>query len=364
MFKKVSVLNVEISGRRVGRLTLTKEYLAAFEYDSSWLNDGFSVSPFYLPLKPGVFIARKSPFNGLFGVFNDSLPDSWGNLILDRLLLKNGINPQSLSVIDRLSITGSNGMGALCYQPANHFTTESDSKDILFLAAEAEKMLKSDYNKTVEILVKRNGSSGGARPKIILKLNDGDWLVKFPHSSDKRNIGKKEFLYAQIARKCGIEMPETRLFEGKYFGVKRFDIEGGIRFHVHTASGLLYADHRLPSLDYADLCKATWALTGSIEEVKKIFRLMVFNILTGNRDDHASNFSFIYKNGWKTAPAYDLTPSSGFYDHHSTTVAGQGKPCRSDIMNVAEQVGINAKMARTILDEVYENSTKIRAVSL
>lgn len=361
MFKAVNLLKVSMFGELVGRMINNSDDLTVFEYDANWLKNGFPISPFYLPLKQGIFTAKQDPFNGIFGVFNDSLPDGWGNLLIDRLLMKNGVNPKSLSIIDRLSIVGKNGMGALSYEPDNSFKGNNDINDLLFFAKEVEKILKDEVPDSIELLVNKNGSSGGARPKVLLNINGENWLIKFPNSLDSKNIGQIEYKYSLCAKQCGIEMPETKLFEKKYFGVKRFDKQGAEQFHVHTASGLLYADYRLPSLDYIDLGKATWALTQNIEEVKKIFRLMIFNVLTGNKDDHSKNFSFIYKSvNWKFAPAYDLTPSYGINNNHSTTIAGKGNPLKKDVFEVAKQIGISLKHANKIFDEVYENCKKIR----
>ena len=191
--------------------------------------------------------------------------------------------------------------------------------------------------------------------------DDAEWLVKFPASSDPTEIGLVEFHYSQVARKCGIRMPETRLFHGKYFGVKRFDRIDGQRIHVHSASGLLYASHRYPSLDYISLLKTTRALTQDIRETGKMFRQMVFNVLTGNRDDHARNFSFLYLDDhWQLSPAYDLVKSNGFNGQHSTTINGAGNPGKSDIFSVAEQTGLPASMAAAIFDEVYEGCREIK----
>jgi len=128
-----------------------------------------------------------------------------------------------------------------------------------------------------------------------------------------------------------------------------------------TASGLLYASHRYPSLDYIDLIKATLATTKDIEEALKLFRIMVFNVLTGNKDDHAKNFSFLYhENHWVLSPAYDLVPSAGFNNNHSTTIAGKGNPAISDILEVVNQTGLKKKIALSIFDDVYDNCSDIR----
>ncbi len=364
MFKSVAKIQITINDTLVGQMAITPENRAVFEYDANWLNTGYSISPFYLPLQSGVFTAKQIPLNGLFGVFGDSLPDGWGNLLVDRFLLKNGVNPRSLTVLDRLSIVGKNGMGALCYKPDNGFDSVSDNDDLNYYATEVSKILKEQDSDSLELLLNKNGSSGGARPKVLITVDNESWIVKFPSSYDSSKIGKIEYNYSVIAKKCGVEMPETKLFEKKYFGVKRFDKNRNNRFHIHSAAGLLYADYRLPSLDYTELIKATWALTQNIEEVKKAFRLMIFNVLAGNKDDHAKNFSFIFKNDhWEFAPAYDLTPSYGINGNHSTTINGQGNPSKKDIMEVSKQTGIKEKIAEKIFDEVYENSTEIRVVN-
>lgn len=365
MFKSIDKITISISDKIVGYMAIATDKRAVFEYDSSWIKTGFSISPFYLPLQPGAFVAKQKPFNGLFGVFNDSLPDGWGNLLIDRFLTKQGVNPGFLTMIDRLSIVGKNGMGALCYEPDNGFVSESEKNDLNFFAKEIAKIIKEKESDFLKLLINKNGSSGGARPKVLYTKNEEHWIVKFPSSYDSAEIGKTEYTYSIIAKKCGIEMPDTKLFKNKYFGVRRFDKITNTRYHVHTAAGLLYADYRFPSLDYTELIKAAWALTQNIEDIKKIFRLMVFNVLTGNKDDHAKNFSFIYNaEKWIFAPAYDLTPSHGINGNHATTILGQGNPSRKNLIEVATQAGIKEKTAKAIFDEVYENCAEIRIVKI
>lgn len=346
----------------VGRLAMAADRRCLFEYGTDWINNGFSISPFYLPLKSGLFTARYDPFNGLFGVFDDSLPDGWGKLLIDRWLLKQGVQPDTLSPLDRLALVGKQGMAALTYEPDRCPGSGSDTMNLKMLAREVEKIMQQDYSGQLELLIRQGESSGGARPKVIVNIGNDGWLVKFPASSDPADIGALEYQYSMIAKKCAIVMPETRLFEKKYFGVKRFDRKAGRRIHVHSASGLLYAGFRFPSLDYTELMKATMALTADINEVARLFRLMVFNILTGNRDDHSKNFSFIYdERKWQLSPAYDLVKSHGFNGLHSTTIAGQGDPSRKDIFNVAEMTGFPHKMAFLIFDEVFTGCQEIRS---
>lgn len=353
MFKQVNVLDVSVGDERVGRLAQGPDRRCLFEYDPHWLRKGFSVSPFYLPLQSGVFTARNEPFNGMFGVFNDSLPDGWGQLLIDRWVKSKGIDPLELSPLDRLGLVGHHGMGALTYHPPWLSPEDTPLRSMGFYAETVEKILRNDFTGSLEELVDKGGSSGGARPKVLVTIDEKEWLVKFRAAVDPANVGEIEYHHSQLARKCGIDMPETRLFEGKYFGVRRFDREGNRRFHVHSAAGLLYASYRLPSLDYTGLMKATMALTRDIREADKMFRLTVFNVLIGNKDDHAKNFSFIYRDDrWQLSPAYDLLPSGGFNGNHTTTVNGQGKPTLKDCLEVAKLVSFPEKRAMNIIGEV------------
>ena len=283
-------------------------------------------------------------------------------MLLDRFLTSQGIALNSLSVLDRLSLVGSSAMGALHFFPDQRIQSEINAAELTFLAGEVRKVIsETDYSEHIELLIEVGGSPGGARPKALIRENGESWMVKFPSSLDPPEVGALEFEYSSIARKCGIEMPETRLFENKYFGVKRFDRDGDKHIHMHTASGLLNASHRFPSLDYTELIKASFALTRNMEDSYKLFRQMVFNVLTGIRDDHAKNFSFLYAgNEWSLSPAYDLAPGGGFNGNHSTTIAGSGRPTRADIFRVGDQTSLKQKRMLQIFEEVYENCAPIR----
>ena len=252
----ISFIDVFLSGQLVGKLAMTPQSLCAFEYDADYMKEGVSISPLLIPIKPGLFIANRDPFNGGFGVFDDSLPDGWGNLILDRYLQQNGINPYKLTLLQRLSLVGSSGRGALEYRPEKSFDTEESSIDFNKLAKETEKILTSEYTgDSLNTFYHYGGSSGGARPKIFVKIDDKEWLVKFKATNDHADIGKIEYEYSLLAKECGIEMPETKLFEDKYFGVTRFDRTPKGKVHTISAAGLLNANYRIPSLDYLVLLK-------------------------------------------------------------------------------------------------------------
>ena len=350
----VNVVEVYYNKVKVGRLAMTSEHLCAFEYDLDFIQSGFSISPFKLPLRQKLFIAKRTPFNGGFGVFDDSLPDGWGNLILDRYLKSLGDDPHKLTLLQRLSLVGNNGRGALEYFPDLSEKTEDEKLDLHHLAEEVEKILKTDYEgEALETLFVHGGSSGGARPKLFLRNDGKEWLVKFKASLDPDNIGETEYEYSSLAKECGIKMPETKLFEGKYFGVERFDRTPEGKIHTISAAGLLDADYRIPSLDYTVLLQVCHALTKNMEEVYSLFRQMVFNIIIKNRDDHAKNFSFQFIDGeWKLSPAYDILPSRGFNGYHTTTINNSGDPKMSDILEVASKSGLNNQRAKEIIQEI------------
>lgn len=344
-------IKVILDNRLVGRLALTREGLCAFEYSTEWLNSGFSISPFELPLRSGVFIAKPRPFEGGFGVFDDCLPDGWGLLILDRYLQQKGINPHTLSLLDRLALVGSTGRGALEFRPDNSVASKPEYADFEKLALDAEQILDSeDYTgEGIDEFQYRGGSPGGARPKIFTRYDGKEWLVKFRAKRDSKRIGIDEYNYSLLAKKCGIEMPETRLFEEKYFGVERFDRTPNGKLHIVSVAGLIGADYRLPSIDYTHIFQVCAALTHSIAEMWKVYRLMVFNYLVNNKDDHAKNFAFIYRDSnWHFAPAFDLLPSDGINGFRTTSINDSIEPTKEDLFAVAVKVGLNEKEAIVI----------------
>ena len=361
---EVKVIEVFMNGIKIGRLALTPGFLCAFEYDPAYLATGASISPFNLPSKSEVFIAKRTPFNGGFGVFDDSLPDGWGNLILDRYLRSKGFDPAKQTILQRLALVGSTGRGALEYRPDYSESTADEIINFDNLAADAEKILTTDYDSSsLYTFYKYGGSPGGARPKVFVKIDGKEWLVKFKATIDPVNIGGIEYEYSLLAKKCGINMPETKLFEGKYFGVERFDRTPQGKIHTVSAAGLLGANYREPGLDYESLLKLCHILTKNMEELYQLFRLMVFNVAIKNRDDHAKNFSFQLMNGeWKLSPAYDLLASDGFNGFHTTTVNNNGEPTVNDMMMVAEKVGLNKQRSKQIIEEVNTlvKETKIR----
>ncbi len=359
----------------MGRLAINDRKIF-FEYTPQFLQMGLELSPFKLPLKPGVHVCEDRLFDGMFGVFNDSLPDGWGRLLLDRKLMQAGVNPNELTPLDRLRYVGNQGMGALSYQPEIAGGSSHRHDDLDEIADECFRFQEDD-DQFVDELLLMNGSSAGARPKILVSLinetfqtigntsesHHNDWIIKFNSSLDPKDMGSIEYAYHLMAHEAGLDLPAARLFKSKkstgYFGVKRFDRNVTGFLHMHTVSGLLHSDHRLPSLDYETLMKATLWLTKDIRECEKQFTNAVFNILAHNRDDHAKNFSFLMdeQGRWRVSPAYDLTFSSGPAGEHCTMVMGEGKnPQLSQCLKLAEMVGIKKSNALKIIDKV-KNAT-------
>lgn len=360
--KKINVLYDE---RLVGTIAEISNRKTAFEYSDEWLETGFSISPFSLPLKKQVFIPNKDYFNGLFGVFADSLPDAWGRLLLERLLKQRGKEVYEYTLLDRLAIVGGSGMGALTYEPQLEMTIDSKTDDLDELESQCRKILNTEYSEKLDELYRLGGTSGGARPKIMTKIDDSYWIIKFPAHVDKKESGKMEYDYSICAKKCGIEMSETKLFESSkckgYFGTKRFDrqqINGKTR-HIHmvTAAALLEIDFEQPSLDYHSLMKLTKIITNdNKEDIENMYRRMCFNVFAHNRDDHSKNFTFLYddiNDSWRLSPAYDLTFSNTYYGEHTTMVDGNGRnPGMKELVNVGVQAGMNRDICLGVAEKI------------
>ena len=235
-------------------------------------------------------------------------------------------------------------------------------------------MLEGEATDVLAELIALNGSSGGARPKALIGVNENfsqivhgasnipdgyqPWMVKFPNSEDGLDAGAIEYVYALMAMEAGIAMPQVNLFDAKagagFFAIKRFDRDGSKRLHMHTACGLLHSDYRTPSLDYEDLIALTSSLTRDVREVEKMYQLAVFNVLAHNRDDHSKNFSFLMdeKGEWALSPAYDLTFSSGPRGEQSTMVMGEGRnPGQDHLRKLGQEAGLSNERIDEIINQ-------------
>ncbi|MBL9104477.1 MAG: type II toxin-antitoxin system HipA family toxin [Myxococcales bacterium] len=360
----------------VGQLALLRGQVA-FEFSPEFLAHASPLSPLRLPLKTGLQSAREGHLMGLFGVFDDSLPDGWGRLLMDRTFLARNVRLRELSVLDRLAYLGRHTMGALTYHPCTE--PEGESHEALDLAALAKASRQIYDGSAVEILPAlrlAGGSPGGARPKVLVGIHEGRvlsgvdtlppgfeaWLVKFATHDDPPNAGPIEYLYARMAMAAGIKMPEVRLLgplpDGeRCFAVRRFDRDGDTRIHVHTLANLLHANFREPNLDYEHLLRVARQLTRNHVDVKECFRRAVFNLLTSNRDDHGKNFAFLMQRdgSWTVSPAYDLMLADGPGGEHTMTYKGEGRrPTWSHLEQLAELAQLSSTEALQILAEVRD----------
>lgn len=338
----VRKLEVRYNDRTVGYLVRPDRATIAFQYDRGWQKKGFSISPFSLPLSDEVYISKGKNFEGLYGVFWDSLPDGWGELLVKRHLARHGVNYDHLSALTKLSLIGERGLGGLSYVPSQFAERGRESVDLDRLAGEIGEILAGTEEGDLDAVYRLGGSSGGARPKAHLMVDGEEWIVKFPCRIDPSNIGKREFDANQLAAKCGIQVNEHRLFPSSicdgYFGAKRFDRQNGKRLHVISLAALLETTHRIPNLDYGHLLRVTETLCDRAE-MMEVFRRMCFNVIYGNKDDHSKNFAFLYdeaRGGYALTPAYDLTQTLEKFEHEMT-VNGAGDPTEQDLLALAEE---------------------------
>ncbi len=361
--KEVTKLSVKYNGVLVGTLYDDGTNIN-FQYNDEWIKNGFSISPLSLPLSDKIY-THKNPYNEIFGVFQDTLPDGWGILLTIRELKKYGINYEKLSILTKLSLIQSNGLGGLTYEPIQSSKVIGTIKTDLDEIFNQIQLFQNDELKDTDIdnIYRLGGSSGGARPKIHLKNNDGLWIVKFPCSFDPKNIGSEEYKMNLIARKAGVNVPDFKLFPSKlnkgYFGSKRFDIdyENNKRIHFISLCGLLETTHRIPNLDYMHLFKVIKEISANKEEDKLLaYKQMCFNVIYENKDDHGKNFGFIFDEsikGYRLSPAYDLTRTKDKLEHEMT-IDGVGKPTIDDCIKFGTLIGYSKEFCLDIVKSIKE----------
>ena len=358
-----------------------------FKYEDSFLNLQLDLSPFKLKKTSEIVECPAEPFDGISGLFNDSLPDGWGRLLLDRKLIESGKNPKEQSVLERLSFVGKNAPGALIYFPEQRFNSPKQIQiDLDEISLQSSELLKNGENPDIlDELYALGGNSVGARPKVALNYNEQinqlqqdatiskngfrPWIIKFSALNDFQDMAKIEYAYYKMAIQCGITMSPSKLFKGKkenyYFGTQRFDRTGTDRLHFHTASGLLHDNFRLSTIDYGHVMDAANRLENNLDACINVFRLAVFNVYANNMDDHSKNCAFLMnKEGvWKFAPAFDLTfaPKPGGYQ--SISVAGVYQSIQeADFIKLAEHFQIeNPKQLILEVKEVLSTWNKIAA---
>lgn len=372
-FKHTETLTVLKNGVKVGELFKASGKGIYFAYDQVWLATGYNLSPLTMDWNEKPQLAKDpSLFDGLHGPFADSLPDGWGMLLMDRFFdstFGDGTR-YTLTALDRLAYMGDRAMGAFEYQPKAEKTEMVGPVDICQLYEASIQVQEGETQEVLQKLRLAGGSPGGARPKAIVALSaDGGkatsafgplpqgyahWIVKFRALHEPIETGGIELAYADMARAAGVTMAESMILNiqmpdrqvENFFATKRFDRAGDRKIHMMTVSALMYANYRaLSSIDYPNLLKLTQAMTNSSAEVEKMARLMIFNALCHNHDDHAKNFAFLChdplkageKEVWTLAPAYDVTFANAMGEH-TTDFGGRnpGKPTRKRIIEICK----------------------------
>ena len=391
---------VYLWGTRIGIIhqDVTKPY-ASFEYDTDFLNSGIEVSPLRMPLAKNIYefpALAGEPFYGMPGLVADSLPDKFGNAVIEQWLMSLGKSLSDFTAIDRLCYTGKRGMGALEYVPASTDIKDIDeninvqemvkfASDIL---ADREGIsLKAEDNLTYSQLVQVGSSAGGARAKAIIAWNEETnevrsgqaqlgtgydyWLMKFDNVTkngdhgleDKPEYTLIEYAYYLMAKKAGVTMNECRLYESAgehHFMTKRFDRENGRKLHMQSLGALAHISYQEPGICGYELAAMYMKEVGiSYREIEQFYRRMVFNCLAVNQDDHVKNISFLMdRNGkWSLSPAYDITfsynPTNKWLRAHQMTVNGKTTGIElSDLLEAGSKMGIKEKRCKDIIREV------------
>ena len=367
MIKEIQKVQVLFRKQKVGQLQFDPaKRVCVFEYDKDWLASGFSISPTELPLQSDLLFADKDRLDGCFAVFEDSLPDGYGLFLLERILRNQNATLKDLNPLQRLSIIGKSGMGALSYLPVMPGIQKQreieDTKQLEMFQEEALKVLSEKEEGDVSLLYYNSANSGGARPKASMRASDGShWLVKFRHTYDPTDIGQSEWLYMKTAEACGVTIPRIALLNDRYFAIERFDIDpDGQRMHTVTAAALLKTDFRRQDVDYTNLLALTGYLTQNPQQVEEMFRRMVVNLVVDNKDDHAKNYSFLCHDGrWELAPAYDITYSpAGSHGEHATSLFYNGNPGLDLVLKAGTGIRIPESRCREIIQTVERICTE------
>jgi serine/threonine-protein kinase HipA len=370
--------------------------MAGFEYDPKFVTKGLEVSPLKMPLRAGQVYSfpelNPETYKGLPGMLADSLPDKFGNTLINRWLAEQGRDADSYNPIERLLYQGKRGMGALEFEPAERIVQNTSTKiELEGLIQAARNALTDKENLTGKIeneqeltqIIKVGTSAGGARAKAVIAYNEktgeirsgqlnapegfSHWLLKLDGVSDTalgdpEHFGRIEYAYYQMAIACGIEMTESRLLKenGRYhFMTRRFDRIGhNEKLHTQTLCGLAHFDFNSPgAYAYEQLFQTMRTMRLPYNAAEQVYRRMLFNVTARNQDDHTKNFSFLMdKSGkWSLAPAYDMAysynPIGKYTSFHQMTVNGkQDGFTKADLWQVAKSM--NIKKANELIEEV------------
>ncbi|GAB5453560.1 MAG: type II toxin-antitoxin system HipA family toxin [Halioglobus sp.] len=404
------VVTVNCAGSEVGALSFdTDSSIGAFEYSTAFIGAGIELSPLKMPLGRQIYSfpeLNNTCFRGLPGLVADSLPDDFGNAVLNAWIASQGKSPQDITPLERLQYTGTRGMGALEYAPARRQRNLNASTEIEIAALVAIAQDILDDRTAFSVALQQGGredreamlsllsvgmSAGGARPKAVLAFNEDftqvrsgqaripggftHFLMKFDgvheHRSDRQTFGDPqgygamEFVYSQIAGRCGIDMMPCRLLdEGnrRHFVTQRFDRDGNRKIHMQTLSGLAHVDYQKPgSFSYAELFSVARQLRLSARDAEQLLKRMVFNLVARNHDDHSKNFAFLLiDEHWQLSPAYDLAysfkPDSWWVQSHWMSLNGKRDDfTRDDIYSLEKLV---PRFTRKFIDQVVDQTVE------
>lgn len=318
--------------QRIGRLYQDLRGAIYFEYDESWQAGNRELSPIYLPNTTSGAVRSSTPhFGELHGLFQDALPDWWGERLMQKFFEERGIPWNRVSTLRKLACQGSRKMGALQFLPSLDEDTFADQLflELSELVEAAREMLRGDSATVLKALMRSGMSPGGAQPKALLAISPnfddislddcapegyGHWLVKFEMEPVLQD-GRIEAAYAAMAQRAGIDIAETRLLEHDgvaHFASRRFDRDSNQqRLHLHSYSGLTHTPLR-DGLEYGDLIAVARSLTQNQQAAEEIFRRAVFHVMAANDDDHGRNHAFLMDHAgtWTVAPAFDVTLAS------------------------------------------------------
>lgn len=392
-FRHATRIEVLLWGRRIGAIARDPASgYYAFRYDDGFRQLGFEPSPLRMPVGPErTWIFPDLPertFHRLPALVNDSLPDHFGNALIETSLLAMGVPREEITPLDRLAYLGNRAMGALQFHPPRSESRKPSAIELRDLVEEARKAVQGDLSEDggaqgLKQILAVGISAGGARPKAVICWNRATgefrsgqfdapegfehWLLKFDgiegtHSSGPVNEGRTEYAYHRMAQSAGIRMAESRLHEegGRaHFMTRRFDRgTGTVRHHVQTLCAMDHMDlGRMGVYSYGQLFDAMIRLNLPDSDLDQAFRRMAFNVMARNLDDHTKNISFLIREGgtWELAPAYDLTfahdPAGRWNFQHFLSVNGKHDGIgRSDLLLEAERFSIGN--AKTLLDQV------------
>ncbi|GHT34087.1 toxin HipA [Bacteroidia bacterium] len=404
----VNYANITIWGNLVGIVSWDNaRQMASFEYDPKFVAGNLDLSPIKMPLEAGKIYSfpelNAKTYNGLPGLLADSLPDKFGNALINKWLAEQGRDADSYNPIERLLYQGKRGMGALEFEPAERIAANTSSRielEHLITAARnalsAKEQLNTGLTNAEELaqIIKVGTSAGGARAKAVIAFNEktgeirsgqtnapegfSHWLIKLDgvtnnELGDPQHFGQIEYAYYKMAIACGIEMSASRLLSenGRYhFMTRRFDRVGNKeKIHMHTLCGMAHFDFNAPgAYSYEQLFQTMRTLRLPYHDAEQVFRRMTFNIAARNQDDHTKNFSFLMdKTGrWRLSPAYDMTysynPSGEYTAFHQLSINGKrGGFTKDDLLHVAKSM--NIKKPAEIIEEVINTVSQWRKIA-